>query len=210
MASRRRQRPPKGRRQKTGHSADRSGERALDQSSVSPERRVFWMPLVLTLGLALLSFVPRVQDNPVLVRSFWAAAMVLVVWQAAMFLRLKGEPAGCFIRVELRSQHYLQATIQAAVFAYWGYYWRPVYDYAWLLLAQLVFAYAFDMLLAWARRKTYVLGFGPFPVIFSTNLFLWFRDEWFYLQFVTRDRIDPDSRAAYLSVSVPSRLGRHV
>ena len=47
-----------------------------------------------------------------------------------------------------------------------------------------VFAYAFDMLLAWARRKTYVLGFGPFPVIFSTNLFLWFRDEWFYLQFV--------------------------
>ena len=142
------------------------------------------MPLVLTLGLALLSFVPRVQDNPVLVRSFWAAAMVLVVWQAAMFLRLKGEPAGCFIRVELRSQHYLQATIQAAVFAYWGYYWRPVYDYAWLLLAQLVFAYAFDMLLAWARRKTYVLGFGSFPVIFSTNLFLWFRDEWFYLQFV--------------------------
>ena len=145
---------------------------------------MFWMPLVLTLGLALLSFVPRVQGSPVLVRSFWAAAMVLVVWQAAMFLRLKGEPAGCFIRVELRSQHYLQATIQAAVFAYWGYYWRPVYDYAWLLLAQLVFAYAFDMLLAWARRKTYVLGFGSFPVIFSTNLFLWFRDEWFYLQFV--------------------------
>ncbi len=145
---------------------------------------MFWVPLVLTLGLALLSFVPRVQGSPVLVRSFWAAAMVLVVWQAAMFLRLKGEPAGCFIRVELRSQHYLQATIQAAVFAYWGYYWRPVYDYAWLMLAQLVFAYAFDMLLAWARRKTYVLGFGPFPVIFSTNLFLWFRDEWFYLQFM--------------------------
>ena len=145
---------------------------------------MFWVPLVLTLGLALLSFVPRVQGSPVLVRSFWAAAMVLVVWQAGMFLRLKGEPAGCFIRVELRSQHYLQATIQAAVFAYWGYYWRPVYDYAWLMLAQLVFAYAFDMLLAWARRKTYVLGFGPFPVIFSTNLFLWFRDEWFYLQFM--------------------------
>ena len=111
------------------------------------------MPLVLTLGLALMSFVPRVQDNPVLVRSFWAAAMVLVVWQAAMFLRLKGEPAGCFIRVELRSQHYLQATIQAAVFAYWGYYWRPVYDYAWLLLAQLVFAG--DVLRSLSKKKMY-------------------------------------------------------
>ena len=121
-----------------------------------------------------------------LVRSFWAAAIVLVVWQAAMFLRdnLKGESASGFLRVELRSQHYLQATVQLAVFAYWGYYWRPVYEYAWLLVAQVVFAYAFGMLLAWSRRETYVLGFGPFPIIFSTNLFLWFRDDWFYLQFV--------------------------
>ena len=143
-------------------------------------------PLVLTFALAMLSFVPRVQDSQVLVRSFLAAAMVLVVWQAAMFLRdkLKGEATSRFLRVDLRSQHYLQATVQLLVFAYWGYYWRPVYDYAWLLVAQLVFAYAFDMLLAWSRRETYVVGFGPFPVIFSTNLFLWFRDDWFYLQFV--------------------------
>jgi hypothetical protein len=40
------------------------------------------------------------------------------------------------------------------------------------------------MLLSWSRRGTYVLGFGPFPIIFSTNLFLWFRDDWFYLQFL--------------------------
>ncbi len=40
------------------------------------------------------------------------------------------------------------------------------------------------MLLAWTRRETYVLGFGPFPIIFSTNLFIWFRDDWFYLQFL--------------------------
>ena len=40
------------------------------------------------------------------------------------------------------------------------------------------------MLLSWSRRDTYTLGFGPFPIIFSTNLFLWFRQDWFYLQFV--------------------------
>ena len=148
---------------------------------------MFWVPLAplaLTFGLAMLSFAPRVQESPALIRSFWAAAMVLVVWHAAMFLRLKRESASRFLRVELRSQHYLQATVQLAVYAYWGYYWRPVYDYAWLLVAQLTFAYAFDMLLAWSRRDTYVVGFGPFPIIFSTNLFLWFRDDWFYLQFV--------------------------
>ena len=40
------------------------------------------------------------------------------------------------------------------------------------------------MLLAWSRRDTYTLGFGPFPIIFSTNLFLWFKADWFYLQFL--------------------------
>ena len=84
----------------------------------------------------------------------------------------------------MRSQHYVQAMVQLAVFGYWGWYWRPVYDMAWLLVAQLVFAYAFDMLLAWSRRDHYVIGFGPLPIIFSTNLFLWFRDDWFYLQFL--------------------------
>jgi hypothetical protein len=88
------------------------------------------------------------------------------------------------VLVAPRAQHYVQAMCQLSVYAYWGWYWRPVYDYAWLLVAQLVFAYAFDMLLSWSRRGSYVLGFGPFPIIFSTNLFLWFRDDWFYLQFL--------------------------
>jgi hypothetical protein len=40
------------------------------------------------------------------------------------------------------------------------------------------------MLLSWTRKHEYVLGFGPFPIIYSTNLFLRFRDDWFYWQFV--------------------------
>jgi len=70
------------------------------------------------------------------------------------------------------------------VLLYWGWYWREVYNSAHLIAAQLLFAYAFDMLLAWSRRDTYTLGFGPFPVIFSINLFLWFKPDWFYLQFL--------------------------
>ena len=142
------------------------------------------MPLALTLGLALLSLVPRVSGNPILTRSFWGAAIVLLIWQVALFLRSKGTPEGRSLRTVFRPQHYLQALVQVVVLAYWGWYWRPVYDFFWLLVAQLVFAYAFDMLLAWTRRGSYVLGFGPFPIIFSTNLFLWFRDDWFYLQFL--------------------------
>ena len=40
------------------------------------------------------------------------------------------------------------------------------------------------MLVCWSRRDKWILGFGPIPIIFSMNLFLWFRDDWFYLQFV--------------------------
>jgi hypothetical protein len=58
-----------------------------------------------------------------------------------------------------------------------------VYAFAPFILAQLVFAYAFDMLLVWSRRDNYTLGFAPFPVVVSINLFLWFKPDWFYLQF---------------------------
>ncbi len=147
-------------------------------------RAALALPPALTLGLALVAFSPRVQQNAVLTQSFWAAAVGLLVWQVVLWLRPPREPATPALTTVLRPQHYLQAMVHTTVFLVWGYYWRPVYDMAWLLVAQLAFAYAFDMLLAWSQGRTYALGFGPFPIIFSTNLFLWFRDDWFYLQFV--------------------------
>jgi hypothetical protein len=87
------------------------------------------------------------------------------------------------VQIVLRKQHYLQACAQGSVLVYWGWYWPQVYAFAPFILAQLLFAYAFDMLLGWSRRDTYTLGFAPFPVVFSINLFLWFKPEWFYLQF---------------------------
>jgi hypothetical protein len=86
--------------------------------------------------------------------------------------------------VALRPQHYLQACLQGSLIVYWGFYWREVYHAAPLIVAQLLFAYAFDSLLSWTHRRTFALGFGPFPIIFSLTLFFWFKDEWFYWQFV--------------------------
>ena len=60
----------------------------------------------------------------------------------------------------------------------------PVYDAVPLIAGQIVFAYGFDLLLGWSRRDTHRLGFGPVPVIFSINLFLWFTDDWFHFQFL--------------------------
>ena len=147
-------------------------------------RRVFLTPLALTLTLTLVSLVARVNSHPLLTNAFWSASAVLLIWQVALYLHCRHSSSERSFQVNIRPQHYLQAGVQLAVFGYWGWYWPPVYDMAWLLLAQLLFAYTFDMLLQWTRRESYVIGFGPFPIIFSTNLFLWFRDDWFYLQFL--------------------------
>jgi hypothetical protein len=171
-----------------GGSRQRRARRIVAPPAPIPDRsprEFLWLPFALTVGLLLLSFVERVQSNAVLVWSFWGSAAVLLAWQAWFFHRHRdGEWQGPVFTKLLRPQHYIQAALQLAVYAYWGYYWSPVYDYAWLLLAQLVFAYAFSMLLAWSRKQPYQLGFGAFPIILSTNLFLWFRDDWFYLQFL--------------------------
>ena len=86
--------------------------------------------------------------------------------------------------MSLRKQHYIQACAHLSILTYWGWYWHEVYDAAPLIAGQLLFAYAFDALLSWTRRDTFTLGFGPFPIIFSTNLFLWFKPDWFYFQFL--------------------------
>jgi hypothetical protein len=141
------------------------------------------LPLAFTLVLAGLSLLPRTRQFPPLMWSILGAALVLLVWNIALLALARFRRRTLKVNVVLRKQHYLQACAQGSVLIYWGWYWPPVYEHAVLILAQLLFAYAFDMLLCWLRRDEYTLGFAAFPIIFSINLFLWFKPEWFYLQF---------------------------
>ena len=147
-----------------------------------PAVRALTLPLTFTLLLIALGLLPSAQHNPALRWSFWGAGAALLAWSAALLATARGRRL--VLDVVLRRQHYVQACAQLTVFLYWGWYWHQVYDSVHLIAAQLLFAYAFDVLLTWSRRDTYTLGFGPFPIIFSINLFLWFKPDWFYLQFV--------------------------
>ena len=140
------------------------------------------LPAFFAAALAAVALVPSVQAQPRLLWSILGAAGTLGAATLALGVASRGRTF--VIDVQLRPQHYLQACAQGSVLLYWGWHWRPVYDAFPLLVAQLLFAYAFDILLAWSRRNTYTLGFAPFPVIFSINLFLWFKPDWFYLQFL--------------------------
>jgi hypothetical protein len=145
---------------------------------------VFALPAAFVAILLALTLLPEVHENPRLLWSFLAPAGILLVWAALLAWDAVRQGRTLTLLVVLRPQHYVQACAHTTLFVYWGYYWRPVYQSVHLIAAQLAFAYAFDILLAWSRRDSYTLGFGPFPIIFSTNLFLWFRQDWFYFQFL--------------------------
>ena len=139
---------------------------------------------ICALGLVAFGFLDTVRQNPALQWSFLGPGALLLVWSGGVFGLARRTGRVLTLEIAVRKQHLVQAIAQVVFLLYWGWYWRQVYDSAFLIAAQLVFAYAFDMLLCWSRRNTYTLGFGPFPVIFSINLFLWFADDWFYLQFL--------------------------
>jgi hypothetical protein len=157
----------------------------LAETSVSRTAgtRALLLPLAFTLVLAGFAFLAPVRQNPKVLWAFLGAAAALCAWNAALLVWTRHSGRRLTTEIVLKKQHYLQACVQGSLLAYWGWYWPPVYAFAPFILAQLVFAYAFDMLLVWSRRETYSLGFAPFPVVVSINLFLWFKPDWFYLQF---------------------------
>jgi len=146
-------------------------------------RGAFLLNASFVVGLLVLSQLSVLESRPVVRASIVGAAVVLLAWSALLFgVLLRGQKVA--LEVVLRKQHYLQACLQGTLILYWGYYWREVYYAAPLIVAQLLFAYGFDSLLSWTHRRTFALGFGSFPIILSITLFFWFKDPWFYWQFV--------------------------
>ena len=124
MSTKRRRRPPSGRPLRPIQPETTVAVAARASG------RLLWGPGVLALTLVAVSFVPRVASNGTLAGSFWAAGAVLVGWLAVLVVRRDGDTPTRTLQLVLRPQHYLQATVQAAVFLYWGFFWRPVYDHA--------------------------------------------------------------------------------
>ena len=149
---------------------------------LTPERALA-LPGAFTLALLVFGLLPPIRQHPELFRAFMGAVGMLVVWGAALYAAARRRKRTLRLEVLSSKHHWVQACAQISVLLYWGWYVRFVYAFLPLILAQLIFAYAVDSLLTWSRRDRYTLGFGPFPVVLSINLFLWFRPEWFHWQF---------------------------
>src|SRR6185295_348442 len=143
-----------------------------------------WLPALFTLIFAGFTLLPRVNENPHLKTSFLTAAGFLLAGLGVLLWSVNRTGRTLTYEFVPRRVHWVQMIMHSSVYAYWGWYWREVYHEIPLIFAQVVFLYVLDMLVCWSRRDKWILGFGQIPIIFSMNLFLWFRDDWFYLQFV--------------------------
>jgi hypothetical protein len=141
------------------------------------------LPLLAAGVLVGIGLLPRAQQNAALVWSLWGTAGALIANALAIGVGAVRGVISIDATVDVKRTHWVQGALQASIYVYWGSYWAAVPAHALLIVAQIVFLYALHMMIAWSRGKAARLGFGPFPIVLSTNLFLWFRDDWFYLQF---------------------------
>jgi hypothetical protein len=88
-------------------------------------------------------------------------ALVLIAWRRRIVL-------------QFRPSHLIPAVIQTSIFAYWSLYWPAVRDHVPSILLQILFAYAVDAIISNLRDGTWRIGFGPLPIVLSSNLFAWF------------------------------------
>lgn len=166
-----------------------SGARESTAPPAPPPARSAWLsfprlPLMLAALLAAFALVPPIAGHARLTAAFLGVAGALVVWIGWLWIASlrRGEAPRIEFTPPLRL-HYIQGAIQSSIYAYWGWYWREVYEAVPLILGQLVFLYLFEALLTWSRGRTWRFGCGPLPIVLSTNFFMWFKEDWFALQF---------------------------
>jgi len=148
-----------------------------------------WLPVLLACGLLAFLATGRVQGNEHMLYAFAGVGGGLLVWYFA--LRATGRMRGVEPIPPVR-QHFIQAMVQVVLYVWWGYHWtvgqgddvqRPIFLQAPMIVAQFCYLYAFDGLWSWTRGRPWRLASGPAPIVLSTNLFIWFKDDWFVWQF---------------------------
>lgn len=175
----------------------------LNLSSAS----VRWLLIFDGLYAAVIAFCYVTGRSATTTLSIVAAGACLLIWQLAVAWRAHRGAMVLQVIPNIRMPHYFQAAVQGCHYIYLGLYYEHIVDYLPMIVVQLVTAYLLEMLLSWSRGRAWQAGFGPFPVIGSINLFLWFKPEYFYCQLLlvtfaalTKEfvRWDRDGRSSHI------------
>ena len=148
-----------------------------------PPLRPLLVPAGIALMLVSISLARPVSESPGLVSSLQIAAGLLLA--ATLGIAALAHRSGRVLRIRFVPvrAHWVQILMHASLYAGWAPFFPAVVEHVPHIATQILFYYAFDLLLSWSRRDEARTGFGPIPIVGSVNLFLWFRDDWFLLQF---------------------------
>ena len=142
------------------------------------------VPIVLAIVLVMFMLVPPARENPRLEWTFFGVSAVLLAWSMVLSALALRDGRVFAIEYSAVKAHYVQALVQTGILIYWGLYWTDVFAELPLIISQVVFFYTLDALLTWSRGRPWRVGFGPLPIVISTNLLLWFQHDWYFFQFM--------------------------
>ena len=153
-------------------------------SAVPALERVFpAVPLAATALFAAVVLSPRVGANPRLVATFLAIAALFTAWTLVLWARARASRRVLAAQYFPVTAHWVQACVQFTILVWWAWFAPIVRAEGSLIAAQVVFLYVLDALLSWSRGRMWRIGYAPLPIVLSTNLLLWFKDDWFHWQF---------------------------
>ncbi len=114
-------------------------------------------------------------------KTFFSIIPLTLIF-SSLFLYLKNYYLKIGFRV--RANHIVQPLCAAVIYLYWGQGFPEAYNHLIHLIPQFLFAYLLKFNLAYIRKKEFVFDFGPIPIVFSLNFFMWFPNEKFYLYYL--------------------------
>ncbi len=98
---------------------------------------------------------------------------------AFLVLALRARLGGAQLErsVQVQPIQALQPCVQLTILAYWAVYWVELRSHAGPIALHILYCYGLEGVLSWAAGRTWRVTLGVFPVVFSTNLFLYYSPE---------------------------------
>lgn len=130
----------------------------------------------------LVFLAPQVRGDGSLRNSILGANGLLLLWFAVLLVLKRKRGSSWEFDLFLRPQILVQGCVQASVYIYVSQFSHWISDYAPLIVYQLIFAVAFELLLSLHRYGNARIGYSVLPIVLSINLFIWIKPQYFYAQ----------------------------
>jgi hypothetical protein len=108
---------------------------------------------------------------------------LLIILSTITFIIKKDFAEKLLSPVVLTRAVFAQILVQLSIYIYWGQFNKAAITRLPLVFHQIFFGYLFIFLLSGLSGKKFKISFSPAAAILSTNLFIWFSSELYYVHY---------------------------